>query len=76
MHRVHHLRAPGDAGEGEAAAERLPGDDEIRLDAVVLDRPDRPGAADARLHLVVDIEDAVPREQLLQPTREVGAASG
>ncbi len=31
---------------------------------VVLDRPDRPGAAAARLHLVVDVEDPVLVEQL------------
>ena len=71
MHRVHHLRPPGDAGEGEATAERLPGHDEIRLDPVMLDRPDGAGATYAGLHLVVDIEDAVRRKQLLQPTGEV-----
>ena len=71
VHGVHDLGPAGDAGERQAAAQRLPGDDEVRLHAVVLDRPDRPRAADARLHLVVDVEDAVRREQLLQPAREV-----
>ena len=66
VHGVHDPRPAGDAGERQAAAQRLPGDDDVRLHAVVLDRPDRPGAADARLHLVVDVEDAVLREQLLQ----------
>ncbi len=71
MRSVHHLGPAGDARERQPAAERLPRDDEVRLNAVVLDRPDRPRAADARLHLVVDVEDAVRREQLLEPSREV-----
>src|SRR2546423_10658145 len=58
-HRVHDLGAPRDARERQAAAKRLARDEEVRLDVVVLDRPDRPGAAAARLDLVVDVEDAV-----------------
>src|SRR5581483_1661887 len=69
--RVHHLGAPGDAGERQAAAERLPGDDQVGLDAVVLDRPDGARAAHARLDLVVDVEDPVAPAQLVQPGREV-----
>src|SRR5262249_12269278 len=56
-HRVHQLRASRHACERQAAAERLPGDEEVGLDAVVLDRPHGPGPADARLDLVVDVED-------------------
>ncbi len=59
-------------GERQAAAERLAGDEQVRLDAVVLDRPDGPGAAAAGLHLVVDVEDPVRVEQLLKPPREIG----
>jgi hypothetical protein len=44
---------------GQPAAERLAGDEQVRLDRVVLDRPDRAGASAARLHLVVDVEDPV-----------------
>jgi hypothetical protein len=38
----------------------------------VLDRPDRPGAADPALHLVRDEEDAVARAELFEATGEVG----
>ena len=62
---------PVTAAERKAAAERLPGDEEVGLDAVLLDRPDGPGAADAALHLVGDEEDPVAAEQLLQPLRKV-----
>ena len=62
--RVHQLRAARDAGERQPAAERLAGDEQVGLDAVVLDRPDRPGPADAGLHLVVDVEDPVPVAEL------------
>ena len=72
MHRVHDLGAAGDACEREATADRLPRDDEVGLDAVVvLDRPHLPGPADPRLHLVVDIQDPVLSAQLLQPRRIV-----
>ncbi len=42
---------------------------------VVLDRPHLPGAADARLHLVVDVEDPVLTTQLQQARRDSRAAS-
>src|SRR4051812_44138222 len=57
--RVHQLGAAGDGGERQAAAERLPADREVGLDAVVLDRPHRAGAAAAALHLVVHVQDPV-----------------
>ena len=60
---------PGDAGE-RPAAERLARDEEVGLDAVVLDRPNR-ASPDAALHLVVDVEDPVAVAELAQP-REVG----
>ena len=50
----------------------FPGDEQVGLDAPMLDRPHRPGAAAAGLHLVVDVEDPVVVEQLLEPLREVG----
>ena len=59
-HRVHDLGTAGHARERKAAADRLAGDEQVRLDAVVvLDRPHAPGAADAGLHLVVDVQDPV-----------------
>ena len=60
MHGVHDLRAPGDAAQRQPAPDRLPGRHQVGLDSVVLDREHRAGAADARLHLVVDVEDPVP----------------
>ena len=57
---VHQLGAARDGGERQAAADRLAGDEQVRLDAlVVLDRPHLPRAPDARLDLVVDVEDPV-----------------
>ena len=41
-YRVHQLRLAGDRGERQAAAERLAGDDQVGLDAELLDRPHRP----------------------------------
>ena len=69
---VHDLGAAGDAGERQSAAERLAGDEQVGLDAVVLDRPQRPGAADAGLHLVVDVEDPVLARRSPAARREVG----
>ena len=58
--RVHDLGARGDRRERQAAAERLAADEDVGLEpVVVLDRPHRAGAAHARLHLVVDVEDPV-----------------
>src|SRR5581483_6903837 len=71
-HGVDHLGPAGDGCERQPAAERLAGDEQIWLDLVVLDRPDRAGAAAARLHLVVDVEDPVVVEELSQTPREVG----
>ena len=68
---VDDLRRSGDAGERKPAAERLAGDEEIGLDAVVLDRPDRPGPSDSGLHLVVHVEDPVALAELLQPRGKV-----
>ena len=63
---------PVTAASGRPPPSVLPDDEQVGLDAVVLDRPHRAGAAAARLHLVVDVEDPVRVEQLLQPRREVG----
>ena len=71
-YRVHHLGATRHRREWQAPAERLAADEQVGLRVVVLDRPDRPGAAAARLHLVVHVEDPVLVEQLLQALREVG----
>src|SRR6478672_9630188 len=68
---VHQRGAAGDGRQGQAAAERLAADGEVGLDAVVLDRPDRAGAAAPALHLVVHVEDPMAVEQLLQSLREV-----
>src|SRR6476469_624110 len=54
---VHDLGATRHAGEWQPAAEGLAGDEQVGLDAPVLDRPDRAGAAAAGLHLVVDVQD-------------------
>ena len=56
LDRVHDRAGPGHPGEREAATEGLARHEEVRLDPVVLDGPDRAGAAGARLHLVVDVE--------------------
>ena len=64
--RVHDVCVAGQTGEWETAAERLPGNEQVRGDAVVVDRPDRPGAADAALHLVVDVEDPMPLADRLE----------
>ena len=68
---VHQLCRAGHAGERQSAAERLARNDQVGLDAVVLDRPDRPSPPDAGLHLVVDVEDPVLLADLLEPAREV-----
>ena len=72
VHCVHHVRAPGDGGERQAAAERLPGDEQVGLDAEPLDRPDGAGAAAAGLHLVGDVEDPVLVAELAQRLHELG----
>src|SRR5262245_24813115 len=69
--RVHQLGAPGNGRERQAAAERLAGHEQVRLDAVVLGCPHRPGPADAALHLVGHVQDPVPLAELLQAAREV-----
>ena len=63
---------PGDAGQRQPAAQRLARDEQVGLRVVVLDRPHRPGAADAGLDLVVDPQDPVAVAQLAQLGREVG----
>ena len=68
---VHDLRAARDRRQRQAAAERLARHEQIWLDAVVvLDRPHRPGPPHARLHLVGDEEDPVPRTHFRE-SREV-----
>ena len=71
MDGVHHVGTTGDGRERQAAAQRLPGDDQVGLDAEALDRPHRAGASATRLHLVVDVEDAVPLADLLQRANEL-----
>jgi hypothetical protein len=61
---------PVTPASGQPAAERLAGDDQVGLDAIVLDRPHRPGAPATGLHLVVDIEDLVPVAMLFQRVHE------
>src|SRR3954471_18527253 len=53
VHRVHQLGAAGHSGERQPAPERLAGDDQVGLHAVMLDGPHRARASAARLHLVV-----------------------
>ena len=72
MRRVHQLRAAGDRGERQPAAERLAGHEQVGLDVVALDRPDRAGTAAAGLHLVVDVEDLVLVAQRAQRVHELG----
>ena len=69
--RVHHLGPSCDRGQWQPAAERLARDEQVRLDAVALDRPDGAGAADAGLDLVVDVERAVLPAELGEASRKV-----
>ena len=57
--RVHDLRLADHGREREPAGDRLRHRHEIRLDAVMLDAPHAPRAAEPRLHLVDDEHDAV-----------------
>ncbi len=50
--------AVDDDGQREAAADRLGQHHHVGHDAAVADRPERPGPADAGLHLVGDQRDA------------------
>ena len=52
---------PVTAASGSPPPSDLPRDQQVRLDAVVLDRPHRARAADAGLDLVVDVQDPVVR---------------
>ena len=72
MRRVHQLSLAGHGRERQPAAQCLAGDEQVGLDARVLDRPDRAGATAARLHLVGDVEDPVPLAELLQRGDELG----
>src|SRR5439155_1832580 len=72
LRRIHHLGSARDRREREPAAERLAGDEEVRLDAVVLDRPHGPRAAHPALDLVGNIEGAMLGAELLEPARKVG----
>ena len=59
MDRVHDLGAPGHASERQAPAMPLAGRDKVGDHALVLTREPVARAAEARLHLVGDEEDAV-----------------
>src|SRR4029453_4330809 len=64
-------RAAGDPRQREPSPERLARDEQVGLDAEVLDRPDRAGAAYARLHLVIDVEGPVLAAELEQARGEL-----
>ena len=67
---LHELR-PGDhRAERHAARDPLRGQQDVGLDAPVLDRPHLPGAAGARLDLVGDEQDPVPVADLAQALEE------
>jgi hypothetical protein len=68
---VHDLGTPGHRGERKAAAKGFARHEQVGLDPVALDRPQRAGAADTALHLVVDVEDPVPAAELSESRREV-----
>src|SRR4029453_5867554 len=51
--------------------ERLARDEQVGLDAVMLDRPDRARATDAGLDLVVHVERSMLAAELEQPGGEV-----
>ena len=70
VRRVHDLGAAGDRADRHAGAERLRGDDQVGNDAVVLDREQAAGAAEAALHLVGDHDDAVRVAQLANAPEE------
>ena len=57
---VHQLRLPGHRRKRKPAAESLAGNEQVRLDADVRDRPEWPRPPAAGLHLVGDVQDAVP----------------
>ncbi len=64
---------PGDdAGQRQPAGQALADAHDVGLDAVVLARPHRAGAADAGLHLVDDEQDAV----LVAQPAQVGEPAG
>ena len=65
---------PVTAASGSPPPSDLPGDEQVRLDPVVLDRPDRPRAADSRLHLVVDVQDRRARRRA--PSAGAGSRAG
>ena len=60
---------PSDARERQAGGDRLRDAHEIGLDAGLLDREQRAGAAEAGLHLVGDQHDAVLVAELAQARR-------
>src|SRR4051794_3582684 len=68
---VHDLGAPGDSRQRHATAQRLAGHEQVRLDAPVLDGPQRSGAACACLYLVVDVDDPVLLADPLELTDEL-----
>ena len=66
---------PSTPGQRQAAGDRLGDADQIRLDAGLLDREERAGAAEAGLHLVGDEHDAVLVAELAQAS-QVGRGRG
>ena len=62
---------PSDAGERQAAGDRLRHGHQVGLDAVVLDREQLAGAAEAGLHLVDDEQDPLAVADRAQPLEEL-----
>ena len=56
---VHHVLARNRHAHRQPRGDALRGDDDVGLNADVLDREHLPGAADARLHFVGDEQHAV-----------------
>ena len=73
--RVHDLRAAEHARERQSAGDRLRNDHEVRLDAVVLDGEHPARAAEARLHLVDDQQDAVLVAEAADARHELGRSN-
>ena len=70
VRRIHDLGSTRDGRDRHAGAERLGNRDEVRDDAVVLDREEAARAAHATLHFVGHHHDAVLRAQLADPLQE------
>ena len=68
--RFHDLRGRDHRAQGHAAGDALGGEQDVRLDAPMLDRPHLAGPPGAGLDLVGDEQDAVLRAQLPEPLEE------